>query len=257
MRRVPAAIYLPDVEPGSAIRTLSRISAKVACTADVSTTYFAPGKSVVTGYPVRPLLREAAGQDRAEAAALFDLGTERRTLLVFGGSRGARSINRALQAILPQLLDEMQIIHISGTLDWQEVEAAGASLPAAQQRYYRPYAYLHRRMGAAFRAADLVVARAGASMLGELPAFGLPAILVPYPHAWRYQKVNADYLASRGVAVRLDDDVLGDQLLPTVRRLIQDDRRLAAMGKAARALDRPEAAAAIARLLTELAEGTH
>jgi UDP-N-acetylglucosamine--N-acetylmuramyl-(pentapeptide) pyrophosphoryl-undecaprenol N-acetylglucosamine transferase len=222
----------------------------------VSPAYFAAGKSVVTGYPVRPSVREAATLDQAAAASSFDLGTERRTMLVFGGSRGARSINRALQAILPQLLDEVQVIHISGTLDWQEVEATGAALPAAQRRYYRPYPYLHRRMGAAFRAANLVVARAGASMLGELPAFGLPAILVPYPHAWRYQKVNADYLASRGVAVRLDDEELQDRLLPTVRALLHDEQRLAAMGRAARALDRPDAAAAVAQLLTKLAEGT-
>jgi hypothetical protein len=73
------------------------------------------------------------------------------------------------------------------------------------ERHYRPYPYLHERMGAAFRAADLVVARAGASMLGEAPAFALPSLLVPYPHAWRYQKVNADYLANAGAAIRLDD----------------------------------------------------
>jgi UDP-N-acetylglucosamine--N-acetylmuramyl-(pentapeptide) pyrophosphoryl-undecaprenol N-acetylglucosamine transferase len=120
-------------------------------------------------------------------------------LLVFGGSKGARSINRALLEALPGLLPEMQVLHISGNLDWPEVEAARSALStgeaAAWAERYHAFPYLHDEMGAALAAADLVVARAGASTLGEFPALGLPAILVPYPHAWRYQKVNADYLA--------------------------------------------------------------
>ncbi|MFW6183252.1 MAG: UDP-N-acetylglucosamine--N-acetylmuramyl-(pentapeptide) pyrophosphoryl-undecaprenol N-acetylglucosamine transferase [Chloroflexota bacterium] len=168
--------------------------------------------------------------------------------------RGARSINRALLAVLPWLLETYQVVHISGALDWPEVEAAAQDLPGEQRRYYRPFAYLHERMGAALRGADLVVARAGASMLGESPAFALPAILVPYPHAWRYQRVNADYLAERGAAVRLDDELLPDRLLPLVSELLQDDERLTQMAAAARALDRPSAASNLARLLEKLAQ---
>jgi UDP-N-acetylglucosamine:LPS N-acetylglucosamine transferase len=101
-------------------------------------------------------------------------------------------------ASLPQLLAHYQVIHISGTLTWSQVEANLETLSQAERAYYRPYPYLHERMGAAFRAADLVVARAGASMLGEAPAFGLPSVLVPLTFAWRYQKVNADFLADQG-----------------------------------------------------------
>jgi UDP-N-acetylglucosamine--N-acetylmuramyl-(pentapeptide) pyrophosphoryl-undecaprenol N-acetylglucosamine transferase len=99
--RVPAAIYLPDIEPGSAIRFLSRFVEKVASTAAESRAYFPDGKVVVTGYPVRPELRAAAALSRAEALAAFGLDTTRPALFVFGGSRGARSINRALLAVLP------------------------------------------------------------------------------------------------------------------------------------------------------------
>jgi UDP-N-acetylglucosamine--N-acetylmuramyl-(pentapeptide) pyrophosphoryl-undecaprenol N-acetylglucosamine transferase len=254
LRRVPSAIYLPDVEPGKAINFLSRFVDKVAATTAASAHYFATGKTVVTGYPVRPELRAMAEMSRAEALAHFDLTPDRKTLFVFGGSRGARSINRALLAVLPQLLQEFQVIHISGTLDWPHVEAATEALSKEAQTYYRPYPYLHERMGAGFRAADLVVARAGASMLGESPAFGVPAILVPYPHAWRYQKVNADFLADQGAALRVDDEKLSEELLPTVQSILRDEPRLTAMAAAAKALDVPEAATNLAQLLIGLAQ---
>jgi UDP-N-acetylglucosamine--N-acetylmuramyl-(pentapeptide) pyrophosphoryl-undecaprenol N-acetylglucosamine transferase len=108
-------------------------------------------------------------------------------------------------------------------------------------------------MGLALRAADLVVSRAGAAILGEFPAFGVPSVLVPYPHAWRYQKVNADYLVSAGAAVRLDDQDLSAELLPTIIRLMADATKLDEMRTAARALDRPGAARQLADLLAGLA----
>lgn len=252
--RVPAAIFLPDIEPGAAIRTLSRFVEKVACSASESKQYFAEGKVVVTGYPVRTELREALTMSRTEALELFGLQPERRTIFVFGGSRGARSINEALAQGLEELLLRYQVIHVSGELDWPVVEQRTAGLSEEQRLYYRPYAYMHERMGAAFRAADLVVARAGASMLGESPAFGVPAILVPYPYAWRYQKVNADYLVDHGAAVRLDDAQMQQQLLPVIKSLMEDEARLLTMGAAAAALDRPRAAINLARLLRELVE---
>lgn len=255
LRRVPSAIFLPDVEPGSAIKALSRVADRVACTTGASRDYLPAEKVVVTGYPVRPALRAAAQMSPEAARRRFTLAPDRPVLLVFGGSRGARSINRALVAALPDLLEAgVQVIHVSGVRDWPEVEAAAGQLPAAFQDHYRPVAYLHERMGAAMRSADLVVARAGAGMLGEAPAFGLPSVLVPYPHAWRYQKVNADYLVDRGAAVRLDDGRLSQDLLPTVLSLLDDGARLQSMSEAARALDVPDAAGNLARLLMDLGQ---
>jgi UDP-N-acetylglucosamine--N-acetylmuramyl-(pentapeptide) pyrophosphoryl-undecaprenol N-acetylglucosamine transferase len=110
-------------------------------------------------------------------------------------------------------------------------------------------------MGPAFRAADLVLARAGASMLGECPAFGLPAILVPYPYAWRYQKVNADYLADRGAAIRLDDEKLPDDLLPMINDILGNEDRIKSMSNSARALDVPDSTTRLAQLVLELGQG--
>jgi len=255
LRRIPSVIYLPDVEPGMAIRELSRFAKRVACTTEDSLAYFKAGKGVVTGYPVRKIMRDASRIEKSEALANFNLREDRQTLLVFGGSRGARSINRALMSSLSQLLDRIQVIHISGMLDWEEVKDNRESLSQERKAYYRAYPYLHDEMGFAFRSADLVLARAGASMLGESPAFGLPAILVPYPHAWRYQKVNADYLADRGAAIHVSDQDLADQLAEIVLELLLDEERLEEMALAAASLDTPDSAERLARLLIDVGQG--
>jgi UDP-N-acetylglucosamine--N-acetylmuramyl-(pentapeptide) pyrophosphoryl-undecaprenol N-acetylglucosamine transferase len=112
--------------------------------------------------------------------------------------------------------------------------------------------YLHE-MGAALASADLVVSRAGASCLGEYPLFALPAILVPYPHAWRYQKVNADYLTRRGAAIALEDHRLNDELLVTLTVLLENPNKLKAMRAAMFELSHPRAAEKIASALIQLA----
>jgi undecaprenyldiphospho-muramoylpentapeptide beta-N-acetylglucosaminyltransferase len=248
--QVPIVIFLPDVEPGSSIRLAIPLAKAIACTTEGSRQFVPPQKMVVTGYPVRPEIRAALNLSREEALARFDLKPGRPTLFVFGGSRGARNINQALMNILPALLSETQVIHVSGNLTWPEVESNAALLSAEQREYYRPYPYLYENIGAAFRSSDLVVARAGASMLGEGPAFSLPAILVPLTFAWRYQKVNADYLTDRGAAVQLTDETLAGELLTTIRSLLLQPDLLAAMREAASALDNPEATSDLARLIT-------
>lgn len=250
---VPIAIYLPDVEPGQSIQFSLRFAQKVGATTDGSAQFVPADKLIVTGYPVRPELRAAADLSKAEALATFNLQPGRPTLMVFGGSRGAQAINRALMNILPELLPTVQIIHISGTFTWDEVDRNAKKLPKALRDFYRPYPYLHDEMGHAFRAADLVLSRAGASMLGESPAFSLPSILVPLAWAWRYQKVNADYLCERGTAVQLTDETLDEKLLPTIQSLLADPDKLAQMRQAAHALDVPDGAAKLAQLIENVA----
>jgi UDP-N-acetylglucosamine--N-acetylmuramyl-(pentapeptide) pyrophosphoryl-undecaprenol N-acetylglucosamine transferase len=125
-------------------------------------------------------------------------------------------------------------------------------LPMEFAARYHAMPYLHE-MGAALAAADLVVSRAGASSLGEYPLYGLPAILVPYPHAWRYQKVNADHLTRRGAAIILEDHSLNAQLLETLNVLFENPNKLKAMRAAMFELSHPRAAEKIANKLIELA----
>ncbi len=257
---VPVFIYLPDIEPGLAIRRMSRFARSVGVTFPEVARWF-PDKAVVTGYPVRQEILALAGQ-RAEACRRLGLAPDLPVLLVFGGSRGAHSINQALAAALPELLPYCQVLHISGTLDWPAVAAQAESLPGAGpdatqldlRARYRAYPYLHEEMSLALAAADLVIARAGASTLGEFPALGLPSILAPYPYSGQHQEVNADYLAQRGAAIKLPDSTLNAHLAPTVLRLLQDPAELAAMSRAAGALARPGAAAAIVHELQRLAQ---
>jgi UDP-N-acetylglucosamine--N-acetylmuramyl-(pentapeptide) pyrophosphoryl-undecaprenol N-acetylglucosamine transferase len=250
-RNIPSLLCVPDIEPGLALQTLTRFAKRIAVPTEESKIFFDPKSDVqVTGYPVRS---DLAQWTRDEARRKFAFADIFPTVLIFGGSKGARSINMALLGFLPELLERAQVIHISGALDWPAVEEARNNLPENLAQNYRAFPYLHEEMGAALAAADLVVSRAGASTLGEFPAFGLPAILVPYPHAWRYQKVNADYLAKTGAAIVLEDDRLKSGLWLTLETLLQTPEKLEAMRQAMRALAQPDAAERIADQLCALA----
>lgn len=250
----PTLLYVPDIEPGLALRVLARFSNKIALTAEESNAFMKDqAKTFVSGYPTRPGL---AKWSRSSACSVLNLDPDRKVLLVFGGSKGARSINRAVLAVLPDLLQEMQVVHITGSLDWEEVSSRAEQLAPEIASSYHPFAYLHEEMGAALAAADLAVSRAGASVLGEFPLFGLPAILVPYPYAWRYQKVNAEFLVKHQAAMLLENEQLPARLLATIQSLIRDDSRLSEMKKAMLALSRPDAASKIAAALSNLAAKT-
>lgn len=251
-RRAKSLLYVPDIEPGMALNTIARFSDCITLTVEESGAYFPKHPSkVVTGYPVRSDLERWTTE---QARSFFALEEQLPVLLVFGGSRGARSINQALAGALPELLQEMQVIHITGKLDWQMMEQARAGLPSEKLNRYRPYPFLYDEIGAAMRLADLALTRAGASILGELPLFGLPSILVPYPYAWRYQRVNASYLVKRGAAEVVEDTQLAEKIVPVVSGLIADQAKRAQMSAAMRSLARPEASLRIASLLTELAK---
>ncbi len=252
-RRVPRVVYVPDIEPGQALRWVSRGAAVVAVTAEEARRFYRRGtRVVVPGYPVRPEFKRL---DRVEARRRLGLIGTNPVLLVFGGSRGARSINRAVWHHLEELLPRAQVVHVTGERDWPELHEATRSVPASLASAYHPFAYLHDEMAWAMAAADLAVSRAGASVLGEFPMAGVPAVLVPYPHAWRYQKVNADYLVRQGAAVSLPDAMLESDLAPTVLGLLADPDRLRRMREASGALARPGAAAAIAAEIVTLMEG--
>lgn len=253
--RKQSLLYVPDIEPGLALKFLSGFADKIAVSAPPSLDYFKnPNKLIVTGYPTRAGLKS---WDKNKACEILKIRQTKPILLCFGGSKGARSLNRALISILPDLLPHMQILHITGNLDWKEVQLAKQNLSAEFNADYHIYPYLHEEMGAALSAADLVISRAGASAIGEFPLFGLPAILVPYPYAWRYQKVNAEYMVNQGAAILLKDEALKNELKQQVLTLINQPELLKTMKQAMSALAHPQAAADIANLVLSLGNHPH
>jgi len=247
-RSIPSLLYVPDIEPGMALKSLAGFSDAIAVTNEQSQKFFNK-KVIQTGYPLRP---DLALWDRETAHRHLGISGELPVLLVWGGSKGARSINLAVLNNLRPLLEKFETLHISGDQDWNYVKHHREQLPAELAARYHIMPYLHE-MGAALAATDLVISRAGASCLGEYPLFGLPAILVPYPFAWRYQKVNADYLTNRGAAVILEDHVLDAELMNTLNVLMENPNKLQAMRASMFELSHPRAAERIADMLVELA----
>ena len=249
LKRIPLLLYVPDLEPGLAVKLLAKFASKVAVTAPPATAALPQRKTVVTGYPVRS---EFVALDKAAGRTRLNLASDLPVLLAWGGSQGAHTLNLALAEGAPQLLQRCQMVHICGNTDFPELEARRNDLPSDLQPRYRLYPYLFDEMPAAMIAADLAVSRSGASTLGELPLAELPAVLVPYPYAGGHQRRNAQYLADESAAVVLEEATM-HELVPTVQALLQDPSRLAQMAQRAKALARPEAAKTIADLLVTLA----
>ena len=247
-RRVPLLLFLPDVRPGWAVRFMQRPATAVACSVDASLAFLPERKTEVTGYPVRRQFSEATREDGARH---FDLDPRIITLLVAGGSLGAHQINRVISDALPSLLERAQLLHICGRDEEAWLRRAREQLPEWQRDRYRIVDYTEE-MAWAMAAADLAITRAGASVLGELPMAGLPAIVIP--GEFSDQHLNARYLSEQGAAVALHPREL-DDLADTALRLLADEPRRASMAEAMRSLARPHAAERLATMLREMARG--
>jgi UDP-N-acetylglucosamine--N-acetylmuramyl-(pentapeptide) pyrophosphoryl-undecaprenol N-acetylglucosamine transferase len=237
LRRVPRLLLEQNVLPGAANRVLGRIADRVCVGFVESVGAFPPGRAVHTGNPIR------AG---VLAAARAGSPHPRPGLLVFGGSAGARRVNQAVVEALRALgadAHALAIRHQTGVADVDTVRAAYAEL--GLQADVVPFL---SDMGAAYAAADVVVARAGAMTCAEVSAVGLPAILVPYPYAADdHQRHNAGVLVAAGAAeMILDRDLTGARLAATLRTILHDPGRRTAMAEHARALGRPDAAERVA-----------
>jgi len=260
LRRVPTVIQEQNAYPGLTSRLLGRTARRIALGSEAAKPYFRRGhRVVVTGNPIR---RDILTRTRDEAVASLGLDPRRRTVLVFGGSQGGRSINNAVAEAAPVLLErgDVQIVHQTGKAGFADVldKAGGAKLRRggewASMGHWHITPFIHD-MPAAYAAADVVVCRAGAITLAELTARGLPAVLVPYPYAAEgHQDANAAELERAGAAVVVPDQRLtGTGLAETVLALLDDDARRQRMAGAARRLGRPDAAVRIAQLVREAA----
>lgn len=253
-RGIPTALLNPDVIPGRANRFLASAVDRVFVQWPQSVSHLPAGaRAVVAGCPVRRRFKEAT---RDEGIARFGLDPERKTLLITGASQGSRSVNRAALANLPfvEALPDWQVVHLTGVDEFETVQ------DAYERRSIRAVVLAYTdRMPQALAAADLVIARAGASFLAELTVAGKPSILMPYPyHADRHQWLNARCLADAGAARiltdRVDPDLNASPLRELLQELMGDDRLRRDMSAAAGGIARPDAAAVMAAELLALAD---
>jgi len=255
---VPVVLHEQNAIPGIANRLAARVAKTVALGVADAAVAFPAGKTVMVGNPVRPeLARLDRGRLRVEAREFFGLVPERRTLFVFGGSQGARHINQAVVAATKHWADpkNLQVLHACGRRDEEMVRAAWAAAETDSNGLLVRVVPFIDRMDLAYAAADLAVSRAGAITMAELTAAGVPAVMVPLPHATAdHQAGNARSVAAVGGAVVIEDRMLdGERLAKIAGPLLADPERLTRMGTAMLSLARPAAAEELAALLLEAA----
>lgn len=254
--RRPLVLMEPNSVPGAVNRIAARWADVVATTFAATERRLPAGVRVErTGNPIRPQIA-AVATDRArlrvEAARAFDLREDRTTVLVVGGSQGARHLDEVLAQSLPALADrtDVQILVSTGPAN---LDIVGGAVDTGVPLLVRAVPFIER-MDRALAIADLAVSRAGASV-AELAACGLASILVPYPHATEnHQEANALEMVAAGAATMLRDaDLSSSTLTAGILDLVDDERTRAAMGAAATAWARPDAAGRIAALAVEVA----
>jgi UDP-N-acetylglucosamine--N-acetylmuramyl-(pentapeptide) pyrophosphoryl-undecaprenol N-acetylglucosamine transferase len=253
--RCPIVLHEQNSIPGLTNRLLSRIAQEVHLNTPAARRHF-PRRShlKLSGNPIR---RSVLQGDPGHAQQIFRLERGRRTVLIFGGSQGARSLNRAAVSAIQRLgtREDLQFILQTGPRDhsWVAQRLRGSGMPVEVRAFID-------EMGDAYSLADLVVARAGAMTLAEITACGKASVLVPYPYATHnHQESNARSLMDAGAAVMILDRALqGDVLAGQISKLIDTPRKLREMSANALRLARPNAAEKIAAALLRFvpAEGT-
>jgi UDP-N-acetylglucosamine--N-acetylmuramyl-(pentapeptide) pyrophosphoryl-undecaprenol N-acetylglucosamine transferase len=242
---IPTLAFEPNLVPGFANRVVARFVSAAAVHFEQTASLFR--RAQVTGVPVRREFFQIAARPPAARA----------TLLVFGGSQGAHAINQAITGALPGLvaaLPELHIIHQTGERDYPlaEAEYLQATVGTGLSAEVSPCI---DDMPRAFAAADLIIARSGASTVAEITAAGKAAIFVPFPQAADdHQRRNAEALVQAGAALLItESNLTPERMVQTVGSLLADRARLTQMGKAASALSHPNAARNIAQLAAQLA----
>ncbi len=250
--KIPAIIHESDSVLGLANRFLSRFARKIATAFPAK--YYRPKyrkKIFWSGLPVREEFFEA---EKNKAFQVFGLSDKLPIVLVFGGSQGAAKINYLISRILKNLLGKCQLIHITGSLDFEKISKKQKSLPAELKERYKVFEFLSKEMPLAFEAADLVVSRCGANSLAEIAALKKASILIPLPtSASNHQFHNAQIFKENRAAVVLTEDkikpsMLAKKILDFISRpfLLKDLRKRA--GK----FHKPDAAKILAREILEL-----
>ena len=250
---VPAYLQEQNAMPGVTNRILSRFVRAAYLGYEEGRPFFTATRTVLwTGNPLRTMDSE----EKKAALSKLGLDTGKKTILITGGSRGARSINRAVAAAFKELTqdDSVQFLHVTGRDEYEATQALLLEQGLKDSRQFHLRSYLHE-MPMALQAADLVLCRAGAIALAEVAAVGLPSVLIPYPFATgNHQEANARAFEKRGAAiVLLDRELTGKRLTEIILPLVHNEEKLQTMRDAAASLAKPAAAVEIVdHLLADL-----
>jgi len=251
---IPTLIHEQNVEPGMANVFLSRYADVIAISFPESKTRFRKGRRIIhTGNPCATNVIHA---DRARGYASLGIPAGSRIVLVVGGSRGARALNEAIPGIADAVsrLGDVWLVAVTGDVYYEQTRERLERLPADQTRRLRVVPYLDN-MPEVLAASSLVISRAGASMLAEITALGVPSILVPSPNVTHnHQEANARSLRDAGAAVMvLESELAGPKLAGEIGRIMGDEAVRLAMSKAAKSLAMPDAAERITAELRVIA----
>jgi UDP-N-acetylglucosamine--N-acetylmuramyl-(pentapeptide) pyrophosphoryl-undecaprenol N-acetylglucosamine transferase len=255
---IPTLIHEQNALPGYTTRILSRIANMVAVTYPESAKYFPRNAKVrLTGNPIRRSILETK---RNQGLAAFGLNPRHLTVLIFGGSQGARAINKVMVKILPEMMrsKDTQVIYQTGKLDYdqviKELEANCAQALRTSRLVVQDYIY---RMDHAMACSDLVVGRAGAISIAEITGRGLPSILIPLPSsAEGHQEKNANALEAAGAAFVIHEkDLSPNSLLRAINKIIDDEKLRGEMATQSRKLGRPGAADELVDIVVSLSRG--
>ncbi len=240
-----AFVHDSNAVPGKSNRRTATYCNEVLLGFEEASKFFSGSKTAVVGTPVRPEMD--ALPDREAAAANFQLDPSKKTVLIIGGSQGARGVNLAVVEALPALRDAgVQVLHFTGPKEYDATKIRYDRVPGgAGSHFLAPFC---SDMPAAYAAAHLVVARSGASTLAELSYLGLPSVLVPYPYAAdNHQMRNAEVFSKKEAAVLAPEDTLvGGRLAEILISLFEDEAKLAKLSTNSRNLSHRDAAGAIA-----------
>ena len=249
VRRGKILIHEQNVVPGRTNLWLSRYTTRICVTFEDSLIYFPKAKTVETGLPIRSDLLHLP--DKQEARKTLGLVEGRFTLLVLGGSQGARKLNEVAADSIPQLRETpIQVLHQAGPRNFDE---ANRRREEAGWEHYHVKAYIDD-MKSAYAASDLVLSRSGASTVAEITVAGLPAIYVPYPFAYAdHQRYNGEFVARNGGGKVINEsDLSSAMLVEMIKRLIDSPDELARMAESSRKLGKPNAARDIAEIVFEM-----
>ncbi len=246
--RIPYLVLESDFQMGLANRILSYFASRVAVSFPNK---FYPKisrkKLIFTGNPIRS---EVLGGSPKIARKIFDLEPLLPTLLVIGGSQGARKINQAVCRSLPDLVKRCQIIHLVGYLDWSMVYNCNKNLPPELRKRHKIFKFLEKDLAYAYAASDLVVSRGGANVLAEISAYGKPSILIPIPG---HQAKNVLFYLESGAAFMISNEKLnGLTLKKAIFDLLSNTSKLEDMAQESKKLAHLEAAKIIAEELFRL-----